>query len=248
MAEPARVLIADDEETFLLATADLLRSRGVAADLARTGKEAIALLQRQAYDLVVTDIRMPGNSDLALVAHLERDRPGTPVILVTGYPSLTTAVSAISLPVVAYLVKPLDFEELMEHVGRALADRQTARALTAARERATRWEEELEAFDRTVAAGRAPASLALAGFIDSALRNVVGTMRDVRNLTGALADGTAEQTACQLLNCPRHQRLMAALEDTVAVLEETKTAFKSKQLAELRRRLESVIQAERQPT
>ena len=246
MEEPARILIADDEQTFLLSTADLFRSRGFAADVARSGAEAVELLNQHDYDLVVTDIRMPGNADLALVAHLERTKPGMPVILVTGYPSLTTAVSAIRLPVVAYLVKPLDFEDLIGHANRALSDRQAVRALTAARQRASRWERELELFDQAVGT-RALSSVAVAGFIDSALRNVVGTMRDVRNLTGALTEGTAEGTACQLLNCPRQQRLLAALEDTVAVLEETKTAFKSKQLAELRRRLESVISAERHP-
>jgi ActR/RegA family two-component response regulator len=246
MADQTRVLIADDEETFLLSTADLFRGRGMAADVARSGTEAIELLNRHDFDLIVTDIRMPGNADLALVAHLERTRPGTPVILVTGYPSLTTAVSAIRLPVMAYLVKPLDFEELIGHADRALADRHAVRALTAARQRASRWEQELELFDQTVGT-RAPSGVAVAGFIDSALRNVVGTMRDVRNLTGALTQGTVERTACQLLNCPRQQRLLAALEDTVAVLEETKTAFKSKQLAELRRRLEAVIASERHP-
>ena len=191
---------------------------------------------------------MPGNADLDLVKRIERLAPGMPVILVTGYPTLPTAVRAVALPVVAYFVKPVGFDELIAPAERAITNYRAVQAVTAARDRLGRWREELTALEASLAAaGRGTTAATIAGFIDTSLRNVVGTMRDVRNLTDALTESAPDGTACQLLNCPRHDRLLRAVEDAVVVLESTRNAFKSKQLGDLRRRLEQVLREERAP-
>jgi hypothetical protein len=79
-------------------------------------------------------------------------------------------------------------------------------------------------------------------FLALTLRNVMGSITDLEQLGRALAgqaDGSPHP--CQLINCPRGAQLQAAVEDTIAVLEETKGAFKSKTLADLRHRLELLV-------
>jgi len=107
--EMGNILIADDEETFLLSTADLLRREGYHCDCAPDGKRAAEMLGKGEYDLLIADIKMPGNGNLELVREMPRLAEGLPVILVTGYPSLKTAMESFQLPVAAYLPKPVEW-------------------------------------------------------------------------------------------------------------------------------------------
>ena len=116
MVEPRRILIADDEESFLYSTADILRREGYDCSCAADALAATEMLKEDSYDLLIADIKMQGNSDLEFIKALPQIAEGMPVILVTGYPSLNSAIESIQLPVVAYLVKPFELNELLVRV------------------------------------------------------------------------------------------------------------------------------------
>lgn len=78
------ILLADDEPSFREATADLLRREGYACDEAASADAVQAALQQECYDLLIADIRMPGNPNLRIVRDAQNLVPGLPVILVTG--------------------------------------------------------------------------------------------------------------------------------------------------------------------
>ena len=120
MAEPGRILIADDEEFLLQVTADLLRQEGYDCATAQDANSAEELLSQERYDLLIADIRMPGNTELELIRNLPNIGVRLPVILMTGYPSLGSAIQSIQMPVVAYMIKPLDYDELLTHVRYAI--------------------------------------------------------------------------------------------------------------------------------
>ena len=69
-------------------------------------------LAERRFDALVADIQMPGNRDLELVQWAILNAPGMPVILITGNPTVDSAVASLRLPVAAYLVKPVDYERL----------------------------------------------------------------------------------------------------------------------------------------
>ena len=96
MESHGQLLLADDEEIFLQSTADLLRLEGFSVDCAKDAHEAARLLREFRYDVLISDIRMPGNLDLALVHGISEPNAGIPVILMTGYPSAPTAIQAIT--------------------------------------------------------------------------------------------------------------------------------------------------------
>jgi len=123
MESAGHLLVADDEEIFLLTTADLLRQEGFTVDCARNGTEARALLASRPYDVLVSDIRMPGNAGLELLKDIPEPSRGLPVILVTGFPSMATALEALGSSVLGYLLKPLDFKELLPLVQRGVGQR-----------------------------------------------------------------------------------------------------------------------------
>ena len=233
-----RILMADDEPTFLESTADLLRREGYECATAPDGQRALELVVDEQFDLLITDLEMPGNSDLALVRRVAQVRGGLPVIILTGFPSVRSAVASIELPVAAYLTKPVPFPELLERVNASVTRFRSFRSM---QETELRLNDLRLRYDQ-LATQRGPGAPSADTFLSLALRNVMGSLTDLEQLGRALAGSPVEAHACQIMNCPRGSQLTSAIQHTVEVLEETKHAFKSKQLAELRQRLELLLQ------
>ncbi len=245
MAELGRILIADDEETFLHSTARLLHREGYQCACASDGTAVAEMLGAADYDLLIADIRMPGNEELELIRDLPDLAKGMPVILVTGYPSLHSAIHSIQLPVVAYMLKPMDFKELLAEVRSAIEHSRTYRAVCNTRQRLQDWRQDLERIERWTNLTPGEDSYpTVDAFVTLTVRNIVGCLADLKRLTQALALHGTEEDVCQLLNCPRSTALTDALVETIDILEKTKGAFKSKALAELRRKLEGLVKKE----
>lgn len=242
MTEPGRILLADDEETFLHATADILRREGYLCDCAADARAAADLLRRNPYELLVADIKMPGNPELELVKSLPDLVAGLPVILVTGYPSIRSATESIQLPVVAYLVKPIEISELLGHVGPAIERYRLLRKVRESRERIGQLCRDLDGLETVMAQpGGTTAAVTVAEFLDLCIRNIVNTVSDVRHITLAAQGKEEAVRPCHLLACPQLENLTEALEEAIGVLRETKGSFKSKALGDLRRKLEVVL-------
>jgi len=128
VAELGRILLADDEETFLYSTCELLRRSGYRCDCAPNAATAAAMLREQKYDLLIADIKMPGNAELELIRDLPKLANGLPVILITGYPPIY-GTAAMHFPVMAYLIKPFDFSELLGVVNKSVASLASGRRL-----------------------------------------------------------------------------------------------------------------------
>ncbi len=119
----SKILIADDDETFLLATIDLLRREGYECYYAPDAMTVIQTLESVKFDLLISDINMPGNTGLELTKRLREVAAGLPVILITGSQySDTQIIQSLKPPVTTCLNKPLDFEELLIHVRSSLKD------------------------------------------------------------------------------------------------------------------------------
>lgn len=235
-----RLLLADDEPTFLEATADLLRQEGFDCTTVFSADEAKAVLaEDRDFDLLITDLEMPGNTDLGLVRYVAELENGMPVIVITGYPTVRSAVACIELPVAAYLTKPVVFPDLLDRVRNSVARLQRYRAMQRMEVRLRDWR---SAFQDLSSGNPVRDDTPVDTFMALTLQNVMGSLSDIGELGRSLAvPGTATH-ACQLMNCPRGAQLQSAVRETVAVLEETKSAFKSKVLADLRRKLELMLQ------
>ena len=241
MTMRGRILLADDEETFLSSTADLLRKEGFECDTVQDGVSALARASEHNYDLLVTDLEMPGNADLSLIRQITAARGGLPVMVITGVPSLRSAMACVELPVAAYLVKPVVFSDLLPRIQTAVTRFRSYQAMQSAEQRLQEWRKELKTLSGPEGNSASPTA-GIDVFLSLTLRNVMGSLTDLEQLGRALAGQPVGQHPCQLLNCPRGAQLQEAVRETIRVLEETKNAFKSKALGELRQRLELLLE------
>jgi FixJ family two-component response regulator len=242
MAAKGRILIADDEISFLKSTADLLRDEGYECDCVQDGPSAARALKENQCDLLIADLKMPGNSDLELIREISRLAEGLPVILITGYPSLKSAIESVKLPIVAYLVKPVDFNELLESVVAAIARSKVHGAVCRTQQRLSDWNRKLDEI-KAVLAGKPydAITVPIDTYVAITLGHIAEGLVDLRSLTAAIAKAPDYADVCRLLDCPKTRTLIGALKETIEIIEKSKRSFKSKDLSELRKRLEEIV-------
>ena len=118
------ILVVDDEPAMRLLLSSVLKEEGHDVTAAASGEEALRLIAKRHYHLVLTDLKMPGISGLELLKQVKRDDPGTAVIILTAFGTVEGAVEAMRMGAVHYLLKPLSNpEELRLSVRRVLEER-----------------------------------------------------------------------------------------------------------------------------
>ncbi len=116
----ARILIADDQDMMRDSLAGILSREGYEVVAAADGAAAVARLGAARFDLLITDLRMPKVTGLELLAEAKRLRPEMPVVLMTAFASISTAVEAMKLGAYDYIQKPFDGDEIKLLVERTL--------------------------------------------------------------------------------------------------------------------------------
>ncbi len=107
-----RVLIVDDNREIRAILEEYLKEEGYVAEGASDGKDALHKHSQTPFDLVITDLNMPGMTGLELIREIGKTESGTEFIIITGYASLDTAIEAVKAGAFDYIVKPFRIEEL----------------------------------------------------------------------------------------------------------------------------------------
>jgi EAL domain-containing protein (putative c-di-GMP-specific phosphodiesterase class I) len=127
VATPARILVVDDEEAMLRLISRVLTVAGYEVALASDGEKAVELLATSSFDAIVSDLDMPRMGGIQLLQAVRHGDFDVPVILMTGAPSLETAMRAVALGALLYLTKPVDMDELERAISRAVRLKQIAK-------------------------------------------------------------------------------------------------------------------------
>jgi len=120
MIDTAHVLVVDDEGAIRYSVSKTLQRIGYQVDEAASGEEALELIARHEYEVILTDIRMPGLSGVDLLKRIKDISPDAIVILMTGYASLGTAVESLRLGAHDYLIKPSSSQDIRQSVARGV--------------------------------------------------------------------------------------------------------------------------------
>ena len=118
-----RILVVDDDDAVATVLAGMLEQHAHQADTAGSVREALQRIDHDPPDLVLTDLRMPGESGLDLVSHLRREMPEVPVAVITAHGSIETAVQAMKRGAVDFLTKPFERDAVLALVERYTSQR-----------------------------------------------------------------------------------------------------------------------------
>ena len=242
MSHSMRVLLVDDELTFLEYTARFLRQHGLECDTSANAADCLKLLEANSYNVAVCDLIMPDNSSSELIKEIGRRVPGLPVIVITAHPTVETAVDSVNLAVFSYLLKPIDPLDLLREIRAAASRFELISATQAVEERLNSWLSSLNSVRESLrdhAAKRSP--LPVETFVTLSVRNIVAALADLNHFINTLLRRVDNPYTCGLMDCPRLNQHLELIRYTVKVLDSTKRSFKSKELGELRKKLEQYL-------
>ena len=111
-AATGRVLVVDDHAEARRSMADVLRQAGHKVECLSSAVEALRTLEQESFDVVITDLQMPGMDGLEFIRHLAGRRHGAQVLMVTAHASVGSAVQAMRHGAFDYIQKPFDVEQL----------------------------------------------------------------------------------------------------------------------------------------
>jgi DNA-binding response OmpR family regulator len=242
MSPETRVLLIEDDASFGGAVRRALELAGAACDHAPDAAAARRLFAQHHYHAVVADVHIPDDDGVQLVAEFQQTRR-VPVIVMTGEPTLASTLAALRVPLVAFLTKPFEMTALLEALQRAVAAEKVFSSVAATRQRVDTWRSELAAFETLLPRAAAPATAA-GTLLALNARHVMEAMAELRLQIAAFttdAAPAASPAAVAALESSRPVVLLEAIRETIAVLDRTKDAFRSRELGELRRRLEALV-------
>jgi len=129
-------LIIDDDRTVAASMEALLKKEGYRVDVADGGEEGLKILSRKKFDLVITDLIMKQMHGLGVLAKVKETSSETPVIIITGFASVKSAIEALRLGAFDYMIKPCEDDELLLRIKRAFEKKDMERQLIEAQKKA----------------------------------------------------------------------------------------------------------------
>ncbi len=124
MLQGAHLLIVDDERTTRLSLSEIFSLRGATTLTAANGEEALELIARNTFDLIILDVKMPGLSGLQVLERVQETSPGTVCVLLTAHATVDSAIRALRQGAFDYVLKPAQPKTIIEVAERGLAKRQ----------------------------------------------------------------------------------------------------------------------------
>src|SRR5512143_1914616 len=123
------ILIVDDEEGMRKSLSMLFQKEGYQVCQAGSGEDAIRSLDRDKFDLIITDLRMDGISGTYLLEYIKDKRLQVPVVIMTAYGTIDSAVDAMRMGASDYIAKPFEYDEILHRAKRAMERAETAREM-----------------------------------------------------------------------------------------------------------------------
>ena len=115
-----KALVIDDEQIVLDSVSKILTAENYEVAVSLSGREGLNWAIERPYDIVLTDIRMPDIGGMRVLMHIKRAKPSLPVVIITGYATVRSAVQAMKLGAADYLEKPFTPDQLLKVVASAL--------------------------------------------------------------------------------------------------------------------------------
>ena len=126
----AKILIIDDDENIRKVLQAILEDEGYTVDTAETAKKGIERSEKAFYNLALIDVRLPDMEGIELLSKLRGTKPKMRKIIVTGYPTLQNAVSAVNKGADAYVMKPFEVEKILQTIREQLTKQEEEKSFS----------------------------------------------------------------------------------------------------------------------
>ena len=126
MNNPAKILIVDDEEVVRLSHLRSLQRVNCTTRVAEDGKKALEVMEQQAFDVILLDIRMPNLDGMEVLKTIKNRWPDSEVVVITGYPTIESAKEAVRLGAFNYIAKPVGPDEVAKAANDAMNQKRWA--------------------------------------------------------------------------------------------------------------------------
>lgn len=150
---PPHILLMEDEPSMAKGLKLVLTDEGYDVDWSTTGKDALNKFSRIPFDVLVADLRLPDMDGMTVIKEVKNRRPETEAVIITGYPTVSSAVESVKLGVYEYLRKPFTDDDIRHAVEGALNKKQSATIeeviVKTEKERLIQKEEVIRVLDRT---------------------------------------------------------------------------------------------------
>ena len=150
-AHPPHVLLVEDEPSMAKGLEMVMNEKGYDVDLAMTGQAALNAFGADTFDLLVADLRLPDIDGMEVIERVKGIHPDTKVIIITGYPSVSSAVKAVKVGVSDYLRKPFTSDEFLSAISDAMIEKKPSMEELITETEKDRWiqkQEDLRVLDR----------------------------------------------------------------------------------------------------
>lgn len=118
-----KILVTDDEELILQLCRRILAKKGYEVEIAASGSRALEICEEGPFDILLTDIKMPGMDGLQLIEHMRKRQPDIAAVVITGHGSIDTAIESFKLGVMGFIVKPFTPDALLASIQSAIERR-----------------------------------------------------------------------------------------------------------------------------
>ena len=118
-----KVLLVDDEKEFLDIMSERMQARGMTVKTADSADQAMAMLEKESFDAIVMDFKMPGMDGIQALKNIKTKKPELQIILLTGYATVEKTVEAMKIGATDLLEKPADLEKLAAKIKQAKAEK-----------------------------------------------------------------------------------------------------------------------------
>ncbi|MFH2133108.1 MAG: response regulator [bacterium] len=118
-----KILLVDDEEEFVKTLSERIRMRNISSEVALNGEAALQLVEDEVPDVMVLDLKMPGIDGMEVLKRIKKKYPDVQVIMLTGHGSEKDEETARSLGAFGYLNKPVNLDNLIQHIKNAYAEK-----------------------------------------------------------------------------------------------------------------------------
>lgn len=237
------VLVVEDDDLYVAMLAEHLGRAGHQVVTVNHLAAAEVLLGTRAFDAVIADLHLPG-TDGGLPHSLIALAGMAPLIIITGSPSIDSALHSIENRVFAYRVKPFEIQAFLDTVDQAIAHGRLQTRMAGTRRRYQALDEQLNLLRQLLVTGQQAErgiNQSLADYLRLLLASSGDSLAEAIDVLGTLEVDPLAQPVRHLSRHPEAEMFRSAVMETVATLEKTKNSFKSKELADLRRRLEAAL-------